>query len=116
MADKRTDKQIDASRRNGAKSKGPVTAEGRARSSQNAYKHGFAAKRLVLPHEDPAKLEAHVAAYVQRFAPIDKVEYDLVEQLALAAWRLARIPFYEAGMVKRMIENENIRREDGSDK
>ena len=37
-----------ASRRNGAKSRGPKTAAGRERSSQNALKHGLRARRQVL--------------------------------------------------------------------
>jgi hypothetical protein len=43
-----------ASRRNGAKSRGPKTAEGKARSSQNALKHGFRAQKfVVVGDEDP---------------------------------------------------------------
>ena len=41
-------RRIAASRANGAKSRGPVTAEGKERSSQNARKHGGAACVLML--------------------------------------------------------------------
>ena len=50
----RTPAQTLASRRNGARSKGPVTAEGKARASRNALKHGLSAmEHLVLEDEVP---------------------------------------------------------------
>ena len=51
--------RAEASRRNGAKSCGPKTPEGKARSAQNALKHGFRAqKHMVLPGEDAAEFAA----------------------------------------------------------
>jgi hypothetical protein len=44
--------RAEISRRNGAKSKGPKTPEGKERSKFNALKHGMSARTIVLPGED----------------------------------------------------------------
>jgi hypothetical protein len=59
-----------ASRKNGAKSRGPKTPEGKARSAQNALKHGLRAQKyVVLPDEDAAAFEALEAALMEELAP-----------------------------------------------
>ena len=50
----RNQAQIEASRRNGARSRGPITAEGKASASRNALKHDLTAMHhLVLEDEAP---------------------------------------------------------------
>lgn len=80
-----------AARANGAKSRGPVTPEGKAISSQNAIRHGLAANSLVLTSESEPRFREMLAAYTDKFQPQDAVECDLVEQMASAQWRLQRM-------------------------
>ena len=47
-----------ASRRNGARSRGPTTAAGKARSARNALQHGLCARTVLLDDEDADRLEA----------------------------------------------------------
>jgi hypothetical protein len=59
--------RTEASRRNGARSRGPTTSEGKARSAQNALKHGMRAlKYVVLPDESAAEFQALEAANGRR--------------------------------------------------
>lgn len=89
--------RTEASRRNGTKSRGPKTSEGKARSAQNALKHGLRAeKHVVLPQEDAAAFRALEAALVAELAPDDALQRILVGRLAAAAWRLERAERLEA--------------------
>src|SRR5262245_38427208 len=83
--------RAEASRQNGARSRGPRTPEGKARAAQNALKHGMRAeKHLVLPDEDAAEFEVLEAALVEELAPLGTLQTVLARRVAVAAWRLAR--------------------------
>ena len=83
--------RAETSRRNGAKSRGPKTPEGKARSAQNALKHGMRAQKyLVLPDEDVAEFDALEADLVEELAPVGALQTVLARRVAVAAWRLAR--------------------------
>ena len=95
-----TPAQAAASRANGSLSQGPVTQEGKVASSQNAVRHGLRSAAVLIPGEDPAELDRHVAAYVHRFKPADQPERDLVEAMAGARWRLKRLGALEVTLLQ----------------
>lgn len=86
-----TRSQIAANRRNGAKSRGPRTEEGRAVASGNSLKHGLTAEQVVLIFGETADdfTRFHDEMHAS-FAPADAVEERLVEHAVLCAWRLRR--------------------------
>ena len=93
----RSEAQRLAARRNGARSRGPVTAEGKARAARNALRHGLcAAETLLLPGEDPNAFQALLAALRAEHRPRDVSEDLLVERLAVTFWKLARCDRLEA--------------------
>jgi hypothetical protein len=92
-----TNARVEASRKNGAKSRGPKTEEGKARSARNALKHGLRAQKfVVLPHEDAAEFAGLEAAMVAELAPVGALQVVLARRIAVAAWRLARADRMEA--------------------
>jgi hypothetical protein len=92
--------RAEASRRNGARSRGPRTPEGKARSAQNALKHGLRAQRfVVLAVEDAAGFQALEAALIEELAPAGALQSVLAQRVAVAAWRLARADRIEAEML-----------------
>jgi hypothetical protein len=83
--------RAEASRRNGAKSRGPKTPEGKARAAQNALRHGMRSLRyVVLPDESAADFHALEEAMVDELAPVGAVQAVLARRVAVAAWRMAR--------------------------
>jgi hypothetical protein len=89
--------RAEASRLNGAKSRGPKTPEGKARAAQNALKHGFRAQKyVVLPDEDAAAFEALEAALIEELVPEGALQTVLAQRVVAATWRLARAERLEA--------------------
>jgi hypothetical protein len=83
--------RAEASRKNGAKSRGPKTSEGKTRSAQNALKHGLRAQKyVVLPEEDAVEFADLEAAMIEELAPVGTLQTVLARRVAVAAWRLAR--------------------------
>ncbi len=86
----RSQAQIEASRRNGAKSRGPITPEGKAISSRNALRHGNTAQSVLLTSEDHAAFNQLADAFYHRFQPADDVEREIVNEMIVALWHRRR--------------------------
>jgi hypothetical protein len=97
-------KRIDANRRNAQNSTGPRTKEGKARSSQNALKHGLRAEEVVLPTEDPQAFKEHLEAWVEDWQPPSMARRHLVEQAAVASWRIKRCIRLESARISARVE------------
>ena len=92
----RTPAQIEASRNNGARGRGPATPEGKAASAQNALRHGLRAQGFaLLPDEDADAFADLRARLVEEHDPQGAVEEALVEGLALTLWRTRRVEALE---------------------
>jgi hypothetical protein len=96
-----------ASRRNGAKSHGPKTPEGKARSAQNALKHGLRSqKHVVLPGESAAEFEALEASLLEELAPVGALQAALARRVVAATWRLERAERIEAGLFEHYLRGD----------
>ena len=102
----------ETARANGAKSRGPVTPEGRAKSSQNSVRHGLTATSIVLPTESQEDFQILLDGYVEQFHPHGDVQMEMVEVMVAARWRLRRICTIETSL----LNNELVRREDEMDR
>jgi hypothetical protein len=90
-------RRIEASRANGRKSRGPVTPEGKRRSSRNSWTHGMAAeKNFGYSTEVPAEMDALRRLYIDWLRPQNPAEAHIVQQIAAAEWRETRAWAVEA--------------------
>ena len=101
--------RAEIARANGAKSKGPITPEGKAVSSQNAVKHAFTAyKAFVLQNESYAAFEALVLDLIKTHAPVGQHEEHLVWQIAGTIWRERRLWDVETALLDMEMGRQRI--------
>jgi hypothetical protein len=86
-----TEKQIEANRRNALRSTGPKTPEGKAAVRYNALQHGLRARSILLPGENSEDLRQLCENLEADWQPQNRTEQLLVEQMAVAQWKLARL-------------------------
>lgn len=93
-----TKEQSRANKENARRSTGPRTADGKAKSSQNAMKHGLRAQATVLPDENLEDFQFLVSGLEDQFQPQTALEWNLLRQLADAEWRMRRVSCIEAAV------------------
>ncbi len=87
--------RLAANRLNALLSTGPLTPEGKAKSSLNAVKTGLTGRTVLLSSDDAALYAEHCDRFAVLYAPVGPQESALVQSLADTEWRLHRIPALE---------------------
>ena len=88
---------LESNRANAQSSTGPRTEEGKARSSQNARKHGLTAQQLIIKPEERRAFEATARALPKpKSSPTARIQQTLFDELVAAAWNLRRVRILQA--------------------
>lgn len=89
-----TEKNLEAHRANGRKSRGAATAAGKERARAANLRHGFYSQirdeALEALGEDPAALAALIEGAYEQWRPANSHQAALVEKLARLQWRMDR--------------------------
>lgn len=94
-----SEKQLAANRANALRSTGPRTPEGKARSLQNARKHGFNASTFGVPSmEDLQEISRLKDDLLAAFSPANAQELFALERMAIAQQALLRAARLESGL------------------
>jgi hypothetical protein len=81
-----TPAQIEANRVNAQHSTGPVTEEGKSRSSQNRFQHGFCGRFKVVDPENQEDFDNLCQALRDEHHPATPTEHMLVDRMAQHYW------------------------------
>jgi hypothetical protein len=93
-----SDARLAANRANAQLSTGPLSPEGKAKSSLNAVKTGLTGRTVLLPADDAAVYQQHLDRHFAKHAPATDEEKSLTQSIADTEWRLLRIAPLEAGI------------------
>jgi hypothetical protein len=106
-----SDKRSEASRRNGRKSRGPITIRGKKRSSRNALKHGLLSNEVVISEgeveEDAKQYNDVFNAHMEEFSPVGIHEKMLVKEIVDCRWRLRRVKLAEVGEIRKNFDSSD---------
>jgi hypothetical protein len=95
--------RAEVSRKNGSKSRGPKTQQGKERSRKNSVKHGLLSSVIVLgKFETREEFDKLLEDLTSSFEPKGKMEEILVEEIAVCYWRLRRAITAERGEIHKV--------------
>jgi len=86
-----TEAQIKANQENAKKSTGPLTEEGKQRSSMNAMTHGIFSTIPLLPGENLEQFKLLEEEIIKAYQPTDAMESLLVQRVYLTCMRQIRL-------------------------
>lgn len=86
-----SERRLAANRANALKSTGPRTAEGKARSSLNALRHGITGQVSIMTEEDRAAHDKFCQELIDSLRPEGPLEIQFASSIAEDFWRLQRI-------------------------
>ncbi len=90
-----SDAQLESNRKNAQMSTGPRSPEGKARSRENAYKHGLTGEGVVLPHEDAEQFDNLVDTLEAEMRPKNTLARECLSRLALLMLKMTRAALHE---------------------
>ncbi len=102
-----SNRRIQSSRANGAKSRGPVTPEGKRKSASNSVRHGLLSSMIVLDDEKTELFAEILGALTHEFSPQTEAERIIVENMAIARWRQMRLWAIERASLQAEIDKHD---------
>jgi len=105
-------RQVEANRRNCLYSTGPRSPEGKARSRENALKHGVAGAGVVLPDDEQEAVERRRAEWHSSLRPWNALEEWIADQVVVASVQIERIQHQELHLRTEAARNAEERWDD----
>ena len=104
-------RQIEANRRNAAKSTGPRSVEGKAASRMNALKTGIHAESTIIIGEDSDDLIQLAEIFYHDHQPGTAMECALLDNIIRDTWLLTRFSRIDAEIIDHEIEDDRYPKE-----